>query len=277
MFNESCRLYERYENTPSAIAPKLYYYVQWAGHFICNADFYIDRQNFPSILLLQTLHGSGKLYYRGSEYVLTKDNYALINCRDAHTYFPCSKTEWSFQFLHFTGGRSTELYEHIYDLNEGCLFKKRQKIEAYLSDCMQICKEKGIAYEVQVSKKLSDILHEILLNIQQDEQDKIAVVCDYIAENYTQELTTAKLAELSCLSRCYFSTVFKKATGCTLHDYLLRCRLDRAKSLLMEDRLSIGQVAEQSGFNDVGTFIRAFKKKEKVTPLQYKKAHYSAN
>lgn len=277
MFNESCKLYERYENTPSVIAQKLYYYVQWAGHFICNEDFYIERRNFPGLLLLQTLSGSGKLYYRGGEYVLTKYNYALINCMDKHIYFPCAETEWSFQFLHFTGNRSMELYEHIYNLNSGCLFKKNNQIEAHLNDCIQICKESDIGYEVQISKKLSDMLHEILLNIQQNELDKIAVVCDYIAENYMHTLTTEKLAEISCFSRCYFSTVFKKATGMTLHDYLLCYRLDRAKNLLMENQLSISQIAEKCGFKDIGTFIRAFKKKEKITPLQYKKKHYHAN
>ena len=72
-------------------------------------------------------------------------------------------------------------------------------------------------------------------------------------------------------SRCYFSTLFKKYTGTTLHDYLLCYRLDKAKLMLAQNQYTINEIAEKTGFNDTGTFIRAFKKKEKVTPLQYKK------
>ena len=129
MKNESCVFYERYENTPSFTAQKLYYYPQWAGHFVCNPDFYIERFNWPDILIIRTTSGLGKLYYRDKEYVLDKDNFAMINCMDKCIYFPNSKENWAFSFLHFKGAQSTEIYEHIYNLNDGCVFENNQKIE----------------------------------------------------------------------------------------------------------------------------------------------------
>lgn len=277
MLNESCRHYERYANTPSAIAKRLYYYPQWAGCFSCNKDFYIRRQSFQSILLIQTIGGSGKLHYRDQEYILDEHNLALINCTELHTYYPVSDNEWSFRFIHFTGSQSMELYDHIYDVNEGCVFPVTKKLENYVVECVRYCKEKGVSYEVQTSKLISNMLHEILLNIQREERDKIALICDYIAENYNQPLTTKELAEVSCFSRCYFATMFKKYTGTTLHEYLLCYRLDKAKVMLMEDEYTIGEIAEKTGFNDTGTFIRAFKKKEMITPLQYKKQQLMKN
>lgn len=271
MFNESCKVYERYENTPSTAAQNLYYYPQWAGHFVCNPDFYIEREQWPDLLIIHTLSGNGKLFYREKEYTLNKNNFALINCMDKCVYFPVAKEDWNFSFLHFAGNRAADMYEHIYALNDGCVFKNNRTIENNVEDCISLCRENPHTYEVQISKKLSDILHETLLNIQNGESDKISAVCDYIAENYSQPLSTEKLANISCFSRCYFSTVFKKVTGTTLHDYLVCYRLDRAKELLIEGKLSINQIAEKTGFNDVGTFIRTFKKKENTTPLQYKK------
>lgn len=273
MKNESCIFYERYENTPSFTAQKLYYYPQWAGHFVCNPDFYIERFNWPDILIIRTTSGSGKLYYRDKEYVLDKDNFAMINCMDKCIYYPISQENWAFSFLHFTGAQSTEIYEHIYNLNDGCVFENNQKIDKNIEECITLCKEKGTKYEVQNSKKISNILHEILLTMQRDESDKISMVCDYIAENYSEDLSTEKLAKISCFSRCYFSTVFKKHTGTSLHDYLICYRLDRAKEMLINEAMPIGTIAEKTGFNDSGTFIRAFKKKENVTPLQYRKEH----
>ena len=129
MKKESCILYERYENTPSVTAQKFYYFPQWSGHFVCNPDFYIERCNWPDILILLTTAGNGKLIYREKEYILDKNTFAIINCMDKCTYFPISEENWAFSFLHFTGLQSTELYEHIYNLNDSCVFNTTQKIE----------------------------------------------------------------------------------------------------------------------------------------------------
>ena len=270
-FIESCKHYERYSSTPSEIAQRLYYYAQWAGCFVCNPDFYITRYNYQSFLLLYTFQGRGKLLYRNKEYILKPNSIALINCMEKHTYFPTSENEWSFCFIHFNGNQCPQLYEHIYEMGEGCLFNANNKIEKNIKDCIQNCRQKNISNEVVISKLLSNILHELLLNMQKAEQDKAALICDYIAENYSQPLTTAQLAKTFGFSRCYFSTLFKKYTGTTLHDYLLCYRLDKAKLMLAQNQHTINEIAEKTGFNDTGTFIRAFKKKEKVTPLQYKK------
>ena len=273
MKNESCIFYERYENTPSITAKKFYYYPQWAGHFVCNPDFYIERFNWPDILIIMTTEGSGKLFYRDKEYVLDKDGFAIINCMDKSVYYPVSEENWAFSFLHFSGAQATEIYEHIYSLNDGCVFENNQKIEKNIEDCITLCKEKLNTYEVQISKKISNILHETLLTLQKDESDKISMICDYITENYHTDLSTEKLAKVSCFSRCYFSTVFKKHTGTSLHDYITCYRLDKAKEMLINDKIPISSIAEKTGFNDTGTFIRAFKKKENITPLQYRKEH----
>lgn len=270
ILNESCSYYERYANTPSAIAEKLYFFSQWSGHFICNPDFYIARHSYKSILLLQTIQGCGKLQYRDTEYMLDENHFALIDCMDLHTYFSVSEVPWEFRFIHFTGGNSCELCQYLYELGEGCVFQITPLIRTYITECIEYCREKGSTCEVQVSRLLNDILHEMILNIQHEENDKIMQVCDYITAHYNQPLTTEYLAKLFGFSRCYFSTVFKKHTGTTIHDYLLCFRLDQAKALLVETELSVSRIAESTGFNDTGTFIRAFKKKEKLTPLQYK-------
>ena len=61
----------------------------------------------------------------------------------------------------------------------------------------------------------------------------------------------------------------------TLHEYLNCRRLDRAKELLCQGNMTVSAIGEKVGFGDTGTFIRVFRRKEKMTPLQYRKIHFA--
>ena len=275
MIRESCKVYERYLNTPTSIAQQLYYYPQWVGHFVCHSDFFIQRQEYSSILLLYTISGNGKLFYRGNEYSASSNQFVLINCTEPHTYYPAGDEEWDFYFIHFSGTNSLDLYNHICELNEGVMMKGNEILRNYIDSCIQECRDKSFGYEVRLSKYLSDILY-FCLSQNQSSSKYIMNICEYIAEHCNTALTTTFLATKFGFSRCYLSTYFKKHTGSTIHEYLLCCRLDKAKTLLLDSELSIDQIAQQTGFGDTGTFRRAFRAKEQISPLQYKK-HFGSS
>lgn len=271
ILQERCSYYERYAVTPSAAAKELYYYLQWAGHFICKPDFFIQREGFQSMLLLQTLRGTGTLYYQNQQITLEPGSFVLIDCMLSHIYYPKDGGTWEFRFLHFTGNRSFELSRHLCSVAGSVSFRVTPQIESCMLQCLNCCKEDTVVNEVHISKAISDLLYATALELQQAETGKMDEVCQYIRGNHARELTTAFLAEKFRFSRSYFSLQFKKYTGTTLHDYLLVCRLYQAKQLLSEGTLSVSQIGERVGFQDTGTFIRAFRRKEKCTPLQYRK------
>ena len=268
---ESCRLYERVACTPSAQAQKLYFFPQWAGHFICNADFSIEREKYDSFLLIYTHAGSGKFSFRGQEIIAHPGALIAINCAEKHAYIPCSEEEWEFSFLHFAGLNWESMYEYLYNANENILFSQNPAASDLLLRCIDLCKSESASKEAQISKKIHDLLYTLISDLQQEQRDKVDLVCNYIAENYEKRLTTQFLSNLCGYSRCYFSTLFKKITGATPYDYLLCYRLNKAKELLYRSSHSVSRIAELTGFQDTGSFIRAFKKKETVSPLQYKK------
>ena len=149
--------------------------------------------------------------------------------------------------------------------------ESNEQIKTYVEKCIRLCQSKQLGYEEKASKCISNLLHSCIIHIQQSAKKDISHICEYIAEYADQELTTEALSNEFGFSRSYFSIYFKKHTGYTIHEFVTRCRLERAKYLLMEDILSVEQIAHEIGFSDVGTFIRAFKKKEKLTPAKYRK------
>lgn len=58
--------------------------------------------------------------------------------------------------------------------------------------------------------------------------------------------------------------------GVGLSDYIVKCRIKKAKELLKTD-MNINQIAEQVGFSSKVVYCRAFKKYENITSMQYRK------
>lgn len=95
-------------------------------------------------------------------------------------------------------------------------------------------------------------------------------VLDYIDSHYAENLTLEDVAEYSGFSKYYFSRLFKDYSGYNFYDYLVMRRIKAAELLLTQPRISITEVALQSGFLSISTFNRSFKKIKGCTPGEYK-------
>ncbi|AOJ77496.1 AraC family transcriptional regulator [Burkholderia ubonensis] len=73
-------------------------------------------------------------------------------------------------------------------------------------------------------------------------------VIDYIEGNLERRLTLSELAALAAISVPHFKVLFRETLGMPVHQYVVQRRVERAKALLLEGRLSISQVALEAGF-----------------------------
>jgi two-component system response regulator YesN len=96
-------------------------------------------------------------------------------------------------------------------------------------------------------------------------------VKSYIEHNFSNnELCTSLLSNNFCISLGYLSTSYRNEFGVTISKYIISLRVDYAKKLLGETRLSIAETAENSGFNNLSYFMRTFKKYVGDTPAEYR-------
>jgi AraC family transcriptional regulator len=83
----------------------------------------------------------------------------------------------------------------------------------------------------------------------------------------------AALADLACtagLSRYHFLRTFKRVTGVTPHQWVLRMRLRHAAERLALSREPITEIALDVGFDDLSNFIRSFRTEFGVSPSRYR-------
>ena len=92
----------------------------------------------------------------------------------------------------------------------------------------------------------------------------------YIQEHYAEHIVAADLAWTLGISRTTLMTAFKKHTDATLSEYITRVRVKKATSF-MRLGATQEQAAEQAGFGNGGSLIRAFRHCYGMTPKQYMK------
>jgi AraC family transcriptional regulator len=94
----------------------------------------------------------------------------------------------------------------------------------------------------------------------------------YIQAHLEQELSLTTLAAMVHLSPDHFARLFKQATGQTPHQYVLACRIARAKQLLAETDMPLSAIGLQVGCTDQSYFTALFRKHVTMTPKAYRDA-----
>ena len=89
---------------------------------------------------------------------------------------------------------------------------------------------------------------------------------DYINDHLEQELSLSNLAAVVQMSPFHFARLFKQSTGLAPHQFVIRCRVERAKELLLQGKLGIADIAVEVGFANQSHLTRHFKRIVGVTP-----------
>lgn len=91
----------------------------------------------------------------------------------------------------------------------------------------------------------------------------------FVERNLTSDLSLEVVAKKVSLSPSYFSRLFKNSVGCSFSEYVIRTRLQYAKLLMANEKLSISEIAERSGFGNSNYFSTLFKKYNGISPREY--------
>lgn len=98
-------------------------------------------------------------------------------------------------------------------------------------------------------------------------------VHNYIDLNFTSNFTIDDLSSKFFISKYHLIRSFKSIIGYTIKEYTILKRMRLAKDYLYFTNKSILDISLECGYNDQSNFIRAFRDREGVTPLQFRKSY----
>lgn len=101
-------------------------------------------------------------------------------------------------------------------------------------------------------------------------QKQIKVITEYVHHNLQSNLSLSELAACVALSPYHFARLFKQTTGITPHQFIIHQRVELAKELLKQNKLSVTEVAYSCGFAHPGHLSRHFKRLLGMTPANFR-------
>lgn len=236
--------------------------------------------------------------YRGHSAII---RYSEIAATDRHYYYPIETESLLINFTksgdvdnvgklidnlfhaHFSTRRITpELGRSLFNNMVSTLWKIINPMDPFYNEVFGIgfepLKELSTCATVDEMKvKIRDWFLALCHFLNESRSRNTSLLSDriskYIEQHYGDEmLSLTMIAEQFQLTPQYLSALFKKQTGMNLTDYLTRVRIDEAKKLMKNKKLTFTQIANKVGYaTDIG-FIRVFKKYEGTTPGKYRES-----
>jgi LacI family transcriptional regulator len=109
-----------------------------------------------------------------------------------------------------------------------------------------------------------------LLDISAVPDLQVAIAVRYISENYTKAIQTDDVVCEAGVSKSSLQNRFLRHMGHTIHDHILRKRIEQAKKLLTESETKTAAIAQEAGFGSRERFSKAFKLATGMSPAEYR-------
>lgn len=257
--------------------------LNYCGYEQCESGHRFGPNRRDCYVLHVVTQGKGKLEIAGQCYRLTEGDAFLIRPHEEAWYTADRISPWTYLWIGFQGMKADECvmragFDHhnhiIHNIHHGPLF-------GYI---MEMLNTRELTYSNALIR--SGYLQMFLAQLMKQQESQypdmkklenepgtaqVKRLVQYFVEHYSQNLRMNEIAQEMGVNRTYLASRFKKVTGYSPTEYLMRLRMEKAKSLLRTTNYSVGQIAAMVGYADQLAFSRMFKHRFGESPKTFRK------
>ena len=268
---------ELYFNSPSPAAQNMYFYLTDAGHYYCSEGYYIERDEYRSLLILHVVSGTFTFSVNGSKLqTAVEGETVFLNCHLPHYYFTNDTLE--AVWIHIDG---QNICDFCYEIG-GLVPRNRNSdyVRLNIENLIDIIAGRKAATEPQISL----LIYKILIALTEKDysvggakiihENNIKSAIKYLNDNIGSKISVADLAAVAHISETHFSRLFKQFTGLSPYGFILISRINKAKFLLQNTDKSIAEIGFEAGFNSEANFVYSFKRNTGISPGKFRKLKF---
>lgn len=230
--------------------------------------------------LFYIVSGKGSFVLPDHEVPVKENDLVIINPNVEHTEKSNSKGSLEYIAIGIEGisfsipedKRETELGLFTYRGDQ-------KNILFYLNRLIDEAQEESVYYEA-ICRNIIEILiyklrREKNISVENKKSHRmnqsVALVKQYINQNYRHSITLDKLAKIGNINKYYLAHIFKDNIGNSPIGYLNQVRITGAQTMLEITDYTIGEIARFNGFSSQSFFTQVFKRETNQTPSEYRK------
>lgn len=211
------------------------------------------------------------------KYFLKGGEILLLNPNDYHECSSNKDETFEYSAIHITKEEIDNLSYEMFGINKTTVFTKNviydfSMIEEFEEMITMLFNESNSLKKEELFYLIIRDLLENYADFKETERNisklKVNEICNFIQMNYADDLTLEELSKIAGISKYHFIRLFTREVGTTPYKYLELTRINKAKKML-QNGISIIEVAISNGFSDQSHFTNLFKKTIGITPKQY--------
>lgn len=201
------------------------------------------------------LSGRGVFEVRGKTYTLSAGHLFLIRPGEVTMYTADADDPWRYVWVGFDGALAAQLLTGQPDV---CRCPQAESLFRGLMTHTHI----GAEWELFLCAKIYELFSLLAAgeHVPAAPPQYVERAESYMKANYINPIRVEEIAAMLGVDRRYLCALFKKKTGQSPKQYLMRIRMERARELLSGDGLTVAETAHSVGYEDVFTFSKMFKK-----------------
>ncbi|MCX8132283.1 MAG: AraC family transcriptional regulator [Clostridia bacterium] len=248
----------------------------------CTPGHYWGPAVRDHFLVHYIIKGKGVFQTGNNSYEL-KAGQGFLICPNTATYYQAdNKDPWRYSWVGFHGVKAETYLKRAGLTANTPVFTYDN--DDFLKDCLSqmiASNNLGKGREIRMLGLLYVFLSQLIetlgsIHTYDNNENKkeiyIKKAVEYIAMNYSREISICELASYIGLDRSYLYSVFKEYLKVSPQEFLINFRIDKACDLMHNRILSIGDISRSVGYEDQLLFSKAFKKIKHVSPRDYRKS-----
>lgn len=218
------------------------------------------------------LSGKGYLQISGESYSLESGDMYVLPKGLAHRYWADERDPWQKRFF-MAEGRLVSYLLQLYRLDTAYYIQEPRGCHQWIDALHDLLK----SGQPDMHEHGSILFHEFLIDLSRHinppakaYSEPIRNAMDFLRRNIEHPVRMDDVATAAGRSKSQLSRVFREEVGITPYDYLIRLRMDQARSMLTLTAFTIAEIADRLCYADAYYFSNAFKQRFGMSPKAFR-------